>query len=374
MFKKLNNYWLISIALLIFFSGIFVERFELDRKFSKLVKETADQVNQTLYSLTSNDKRIYIFIEPRHYRKILNIRDQSLKNGMLTKDLEEWVPARLSFFDNSENIKIRVWLDNFIRNSPESENKNELLNIFESWIYKDNASNKNMPNIEIRLKGGWPEHWEDPKQWSFKLKPRNKNQNLNFDRLALQPPKTLDYIYEWLLSKALEQEKLISLPVTFSELILNNQSRGVYTVQGQISQKLILKNNREKGPIIGFTKDTWIKEQINARRLSRSGVKNGSLNGLEDTFWRSKIEPVQFRSLSDDPKQQVYLEKAIFMLESFRNNSMRTSEVFDIEKLAKVMALRALLGSSEFDYLDTKFYFNPSTSLLEPITKELMLI
>ena len=49
---------------------------------------------------------------------------------------------------------------------------------------------------------------------------------------------------------------------------------------------------------------------------------------------------------------------------------MRTSEVFDIEKLAKVMALRALLGSSEFDYLDTKFYFNPSTSLLEPITKE----
>ena len=84
MFKKLNNYWLILIALLIFL-GIFVERFELDRKFSKLVKETADQVNQTLYSLTSNDKRIYIFIEPRHYRKILNIRDQSLKMECLRK-------------------------------------------------------------------------------------------------------------------------------------------------------------------------------------------------------------------------------------------------------------------------------------------------
>ena len=54
MFKKLNNYWLISIALLIFFSGIFVERFELDRKFSKLVKETADQVNQNIYILTYN--------------------------------------------------------------------------------------------------------------------------------------------------------------------------------------------------------------------------------------------------------------------------------------------------------------------------------
>jgi len=38
--------------------------------------------------------------------------------------------------------------------------------------------------------------------------------------------------------------------------------------------------------------------------------------------------------------------------------------------LAKVMALRATLGSSEFDWVDTKFYFNPKTSLLEPISKE----
>ena len=35
------------------------------------------------------------------------------------------------------------------------------------------------------------------------------------------------------------------------------------------------------------------------------------------------------------------------------------------------MALRALLGSSQFDWLDTKFYFNPKTKLLEPISKEI---
>ena len=94
------------------------------------------------------------------------------------------------------------------------------------------------------------------------------------------------------------------------------------------------------------------------------------MNGLEDTFWRSKIEPVQFNKFRGVKKQETYLKKAIFLLESFRNGSMKTSEVFDTEKLAKVMALRALLGSSEFDYLDTKFYYNPSTSKLEPISKE----
>ena len=34
------------------------------------------------------------------------------------------------------------------------------------------------------------------------------------------------------------------------------------------------------------------------------------------------------------------------------------------------MALKALLGSTEFDPLDTKFYYNPDNGLLEPITKE----
>ena len=49
---------------------------------------------------------------------------------------------------------------------------------------------------------------------------------------------------------------------------------------------------------------------------------------------------------------------------------MRTSEVFDIEKLAKVVALRALLGSSEFQLFRYKILFEPIDFLLEPITKE----
>ena len=35
------------------------------------------------------------------------------------------------------------------------------------------------------------------------------------------------------------------------------------------------------------------------------------------------------------------------------------------------MAIRAVLGSSQFDWKDQKFYYNPNTSLLEPISKEI---
>ena len=96
----------------------------------------------------------------------------------------------------------------------------------------------------------------------------------------------------------------------------------------------------------------------------------GSLNGIEDNFWREKIEPVQFSENNLGQIQEKYLNEAIYLLELFRKEEKNISEVFDIEKLSKIMALRALLGSSEFDYRDTKFYYNPTSKLLEPITKE----
>ena len=40
------------------------------------------------------------------------------------------------------------------------------------------------------------------------------------------------------------------------------------------------------------------------------------------------------------------------------HGSLKPSQVFDTDQLAKVMALRALIGSSEFDWMDTKFYYN----------------
>ena len=169
--------------------------------------------------------------------------------------------------------------------------------------------------------------------------------------------------------KAFENEKLISLGATYINLKINGSNRGAYILQGAISEEIIKKNKRQAGPIIGFSKKLYLKEMINSQRLDRLNAVD-SLNGIEDTFWRAKIEPVQF---SDDllgTKQEEYLQKAIYLLESFRKGSLKTDQVFDIKQLAKVMALRAVLGSSEFDWRDTKFYFNPTTSLLEPISKE----
>ena len=324
IFKKYIKYFL--IFLFIFFLGLFSERFDFDKKIFNFTKYLADYTSRTFYGFTSKEK-INIEIKPEHYDKILKVRELSLKKNQLREDIQEWVPAKLIVDNNTYDIR-------------------------------------------IRLKGTFPDHWNDPSQWSFQIKINNNSKTyLGYRRLNLQPPKTVNYLYEWLLMKAFENEKLISLGATYINLKINGSNRGAYILQGAISEEIIKKNKRQAGPIIGFSKKLYLKEMINSQRLDRLNAVD-SLNGIEDTFWRAKIEPVQF---SDDllgTKQEEYLQKAIYLLESFRKGSLKTDQVFDIKQLAKVMALRAALGSSEFDWRDTKFYFNPTTSLLEPISKE----
>ena len=168
----------------------------------------------------------------------------------------------------------------------------------------------------------------------------------------------MSYLYEWLLMKALKKEQLISLRTEYLEVIINGNSRGAYIFQDGISNEMLKTNDRVKGPIVGFNKNLYLIERKNERRLGELGL-TGSLNGVEDTFWRAKIDSVQFSEDQIEKKQGAYLTKAIYLLESFRDGSLKPSEVFDTNKLAKIMAIRAVLGSSEFDYRDTKFYFNP---------------
>ena len=94
-------------------------------------------------------------------------------------------------------------------------------------------------------------------------------------------------------------------------------------------------------------------------------------NFFEDSFWRAKIKPLQFKENQIGTTQEIYLKEAISLFENFRNKKLRLEKVFNLEQLAKLMAIKAVFGSPEFDWRDIKFYYNPITSLLEPIAREI---
>ena len=93
--------------IVIFFSGILFERYQLDNKIINLFKDTLNGSYRIIYSLTNSEK-IVIDIENKHYEKIIETRNKALKLGVLKEEMQKWSPAKLKINDNSHDIKIRL--------------------------------------------------------------------------------------------------------------------------------------------------------------------------------------------------------------------------------------------------------------------------
>ena len=313
--------FIIAITLILFFIfGTWSEKYDLIEKPRVLTKDLFVKIENLILSNFSNAEKIVINIKYKNYQSIKDDRDLGLKNIRLKDDDVRWVKAKLS-------------------------------------------SNGINSDIKIRLKGTHSDHWSHPFKWSFKVKTIDKSRIFGLENFSIQSPSTASYLNEWLFMKALKEEGLISHRIKFLDVVLNGDNYGVYTFIENASKELIESNNRREGPIIAFNKDYWIDEMNNS--------KNISTNDPHQNFWRAKISPIKFDEELIGTEQELYLNKAIFLLESFRDNKLKPNEVFDTNQLATLMALRAIFGSAEFDTNDLKFYYNPITNLLEPISREI---
>ncbi len=327
-FEKKNEFNLgsnlilkIIIGILFFFIlGIWTEKYDLFKKPHLFFTKIYENLYSKIVSQTYDVEKIIIDINYKNFEKIKSSREIALKNNFLRPKDVKWSSAKINY---------------------------------------NNQKNK----IKIRLKGMLGDHWRHPYKWSFYVKIDDDNPSIfNLRRFTLQPPETLNFLHEWLYMKALKREGLIYHRTKFIELIVNGNKYGLYTLQERSMKELIENNKRREGPIINFSNEERLDEHVN--------IKNLGQNKISDYFWRSQIRPIQFKKSYKGTVQEKYLNQAVTLLEMFRNKELKVNEVFDIDQFTKIMAIRAIFGSYEFDVDDMKFYYNPVSNLLEPISKE----
>jgi len=233
--------------------------------------------------------------------------------------------------------------------------------------------------VKIRIKGTSPDHWDDSKAWSFRINVKPGRTLFGLQRLSLQRPRTREFLVEWLFMKFLAHEDLISHRIEFVTLALNGESLGIYTLQEQYSDQLLEYNKRREGPIVGFTKDLMYpfpSESHDGNHIEPVHNSNiltslGQSVFWQDDYWNAPVDVSNTKKYSNMSDGNNTLSSAFAALNSFRNGTHSASTIFDIKALASLAAIRALLGSHEFDWRDIKFYYNPITKVLEPIGREI---
>jgi len=312
----------IILILIIVFPSIYFGMVLHKVGFAHFLSKTAESrsklsiIPNYLKSLLATPEHIDIDIAFENLQKIAYKRQKALKLGHLLSSPEDWVPA---------TVKHR------------------------GEVYR----------IDMRLKGDRPFHWAREEGWSFKIKVKDNKSLFGMRRFAIQNPMTRNYLDEWYLHKLLEYNGLIGLRYDFIDVSINGKHMPIYAVEENFGKRLIERNSHREGPIIRFNTAAYWEGKAPTWEAKA---------GLPPVLLGAPIDPYQQNKIIGDDNLRQQFDIARNLLESFRQDKLPVAKIFDVDKLATFFAIADLIGNRHVTTLDNlRFYYNPVTSLLEPV-------
>ena len=223
--------------------------------------------------------------------------------------------------------------------------------------YKDKSV-----EARARLKGNWIDA-RDKKKLSLRIKVKNDKSILGLSRFSIHAPEVKGILSEWIFHKLIEYEKLINLRYEFIDVYINGRSIGLMAFEEHFDDILINNNHKRNGVILKIEETGWISGFMS---LNEEDKKNFVFSFTDNVYPSAVV-----KSFSDiSPNDPLYSQfvKGVNLFEGFRNDALAANEVFDLEKFAKLFAIADLMGNPHsLKMKNIKFYFNPFTSLIEPI-------
>jgi hypothetical protein len=281
---------------------------DFKHKTSESFKTTAIAPFRWLRANLSDDEvpQINIDIKFKHLQKLIAKREQALESGVLVKEEDDYVPAKIRF--QGERYKIKM-----------------------------------------RLKGDWTDHLEGDK-WSFRVHVKGGNHLMGMSRFSIQHPRTRNFESEILFFEALKREGILVPRYFFVDVAVNGKNIGLMALEEHFSKELLEAQRRREGVIVRFDEDLFWT------------------NTIFDNYKIAKVTPFRSGKVERSSKLSADLSIAKGLLKGFVRGYLKPSEVFDSDLMGKFIAVADAWGSNHvLRWHNMRFYFNPITALLEPI-------
>jgi len=229
----------------------------------------------------------------------------------------------------------------------------------EDYVPATITHNGKQYRVKLRLKGDDKDHWEHKEKWSLRIKVRDDQTLFGLRKFSIQHPRTRGYLIEWLFHKYLEHSGLIYLKYDFIEVTLNGKRLGVYALEEHFDKILVEGRDYREGPIVRFNDDLYWKERIRG---------HGTGSDYQEAFWSGSIDVYGQNKIEAKKLLTAQYLKAKNLLEGYRRGEMAPDQIFNTDQLALFFAALDLWGNPHaHEYHNVRFYYNPITSLLEPI-------
>ena len=259
-----------------------------------------------------------IDIKFKHMQSLTSKREDAINLGLLIKADNDYVPGRIRF--NKKNYKIKT-----------------------------------------RLKGDWVDHLEGDK-WSLRIHIKGDKHFLGMKRFSIQHPRTRNFESEILFLEALKREGILVPRYFFVEVSINGKNIGLMALEEHFSKELLESQRRREGIIIRFSEDMFLKNEL-------LGPSN-----TFDNFKTAQITPFRSNQVARSKKLSNDLILSTNLLKGFVRGDLKPSHVFDPIIMGKFIGIADVWGAAHMlRWHNLRFYYNPITTLLEPIGFDAML-
>lgn len=265
--------------------------------------------------------KLTIEIEEDDFKKIKKKRQEALDYGLLLTYDQDWVPATINFQGKEYNA-------------------------------------------EIRLKGDWTDHLVHKNKWSYKVKLDNGT-ILGTNKFSVQTAAARNYMGEWMFHHLLKKKDVIALRYSFLNVAVKingeKQAQSMYNNVGVMAfeegfTKYLLENNRRKESVI-----LKIDESLGWEDFKKGGRNFSSATLPISAFGMNKI-------LKDSTKYKQFIQAKDMLHSYYLSKKAPPSSIFDYDKFAYWDAVATYTAGTHGHALhNQRFYYNPTTSLLEPV-------
>lgn len=232
---------------------------------------------------------------------------------------------------------------------------NYLPDSLQSYVKSEIKYNNQIFKAKISLTGGLKEHFINQKKWSFKFKLNKKKQINGMTKFAILYPEARGYLTDWIAYKLLKSRSAIALKVGFCDVFLNQNFLGLYYLEERFGNHILKNNQLENGVIFK------IRIALKSEDIGKSFNYNTNLKIYNE------------KEILEDSLLKSYLFEVNQLWFSFYSGELKVSEIFDLHKFATVFAISDLLNSKHgYSVHNLRFYYNPTTKLIEPIAREWM--
>jgi hypothetical protein len=221
--------------------------------------------------------------------------------------------------------------------------------------------------VNMRFYPGPADHLEEAARWHFDVRTRRGQQLEGMQRFYLLDPAHNNWLNQWAFARSLEGEGVLATRYQFVNLVFNGDTWGTYALQEGFGDELMTANGRTTGVILEFDTDLlWrsIAHFGDAQRAYADPV--GNL--LATDFRFLEIDAFRDATIARDTARSAQKDAAVSRLRALQAGQLSASDIFDVEKYGRFLALVDLWGANEAVSLpNLRYYYDPDTDRLEPI-------